>query len=176
MGLRFFRRVKLAPGITLNLSKSGPSFSFGPRGMKYTVGPRGTRKTFGLPGSGIYYTTSSSCGRNRKTSAKQQQPSSSSSGLDIGFFQSIFTPPEEKQFVEGLKLFLSNDTANAFRIFSTSSSLTDSTFMCGFLALGQGVYSDAERYFSHCQASKAELGNTTNKYMQSYTLSLRITD
>ena len=39
--LRFWRRMKIAPGLTLNLSKSGGSLSFGPRGAKYTVSPRG---------------------------------------------------------------------------------------------------------------------------------------
>jgi hypothetical protein len=41
----------------MNLSKSGVSWTFGPRGMHYTVGPRGTRSTVGLPGTGISYTT-----------------------------------------------------------------------------------------------------------------------
>jgi len=45
MGFRFFRRMKIAPGLTLNLSKSGPSLSFGPRGAKVTVGRRGVRRT-----------------------------------------------------------------------------------------------------------------------------------
>ena len=38
MGFRFWRRIKIAPGVTLNLSKSGGSLSFGPRGAKFTVG------------------------------------------------------------------------------------------------------------------------------------------
>jgi hypothetical protein len=41
MSFRFWRRVRLAPGVTLNLSKSTASLSFGPRGAKYTVSPRG---------------------------------------------------------------------------------------------------------------------------------------
>ena len=42
MSFRFWRRVKIVPGVTLNLSKSGGSLSFGPRGAKFTVGSRGT--------------------------------------------------------------------------------------------------------------------------------------
>ncbi|RLC08862.1 MAG: DUF4236 domain-containing protein, partial [Deltaproteobacteria bacterium] len=41
MSFRFWRRIKIAPGVTLNLSKSGGSLSFGPRGAKFTVGSRG---------------------------------------------------------------------------------------------------------------------------------------
>ena len=56
MGFRFWRRMKILPGVTLNISKSGASLSFGVRGAKYTVGPKGTRTTFGIPGTGLFYT------------------------------------------------------------------------------------------------------------------------
>lgn len=56
MGFRFFRRIKILPGITLNLSKSGASVSAGVRGAHVTVGKNGVRKTVGLPGSGIFFT------------------------------------------------------------------------------------------------------------------------
>ena len=55
--LRFFRRVHLAPGVSLNLSKSGPSLSLGARGAHITFGPNGARKTVGLPGSGVFFTS-----------------------------------------------------------------------------------------------------------------------
>src|SRR6185312_15414215 len=51
-----WRRVRIAPGLTLNLSKSGPSFSLGMRGAHVTVGRRGMTRTVGLPGTGLYYT------------------------------------------------------------------------------------------------------------------------
>lgn len=51
---RLWRRVKVAPGVTINLSKSGPSLSVGPRGSKVTFGRRGVRQTVGLPGTGLY--------------------------------------------------------------------------------------------------------------------------
>lgn len=57
MPFRFFRRKQIFPGVTLNMSKSGPSLSFGPRGFKHTIGPRGRRTTVGLPGTGLHYTT-----------------------------------------------------------------------------------------------------------------------
>lgn len=55
--LRFFRRVKILPGMTMNLSKSGPSFSAGVRGAHVTIGKRGVRTTAGIPGTGIFYTS-----------------------------------------------------------------------------------------------------------------------
>ena len=57
MGFRFFKRMNILPGVTLNLSKGGGSVSVGPRGAKLTVGTSGTRATVGLPGSGLFYTT-----------------------------------------------------------------------------------------------------------------------
>ena len=48
MGFRFQRRIRLLPGITMNMGKNGSSFSFGPRGAKVTVGKDGVRKTFGI--------------------------------------------------------------------------------------------------------------------------------
>jgi hypothetical protein len=55
--LRFFRRVQLAPGLRLNLSKGGASVSLGVRGAHVTVGRTGIRRTVGLPGSGMFYTS-----------------------------------------------------------------------------------------------------------------------
>jgi hypothetical protein len=58
MRLRFYRRVRVLPGVTINLGKRGlNSISFGRRGAHYTVGLDGhERLTIGLPGSGLYLT------------------------------------------------------------------------------------------------------------------------
>ena len=57
MGFRFQRRIRLLPGVRLNLSKSGVSTSVGGRGAWLTLGRRGPRATVGLPGTGLSYTT-----------------------------------------------------------------------------------------------------------------------
>lgn len=56
MGFRFWKRVRLAPGVTLNLSQGGASVSVGPPGAKLTVGSSGARVTLGVPGTGLYWT------------------------------------------------------------------------------------------------------------------------
>jgi hypothetical protein len=54
MGLRFQRRVKLLPGVHLNLSLSGVGVSVGGRGAHIGVTARGQRYTsVGLPGTGV---------------------------------------------------------------------------------------------------------------------------
>lgn len=56
MGWRFFDRVTLVKGVTLNLSKRGASTSVGPRGARVTVGHGSIRGTVGAPGTGLSYT------------------------------------------------------------------------------------------------------------------------
>ena len=57
MPLRFQRRLRIAPGISVNLNRRSISASFGRRGSHVTLGPKGTRNTVGLPRTGLYYTT-----------------------------------------------------------------------------------------------------------------------
>jgi len=59
MGFRFYRRVRLFPGVSVNLSRSGPSLSVGVRGAHVTMGSRGVTKTVGIPGTGLFYTSRS---------------------------------------------------------------------------------------------------------------------
>lgn len=56
MGFRFQKRIKVLPGVTLNLSKKGVSTSLGIKGAKVTLGHGQTRTTVGLPGTGISHT------------------------------------------------------------------------------------------------------------------------
>jgi hypothetical protein len=66
MSLRFYRRVRIAPGFTLNLSKRGASISAGERGAHVTAGTHGTRETVGLPGTGISYSAAQHRSRGRR--------------------------------------------------------------------------------------------------------------
>lgn len=68
MGFRFQKRIKLMPGVTLNLSKSGVSTSIGTTGARYTVGNGKRRATVGLPGTGLSYT------QVQSTRTKKQPP------------------------------------------------------------------------------------------------------
>ena len=53
MAFRFQRRVKLAPGVRMNLGLGGASISLGPRGASVTAGRRGIYGNAGLPGTGL---------------------------------------------------------------------------------------------------------------------------
>ncbi|MBW4035274.1 MAG: DUF4236 domain-containing protein [Proteobacteria bacterium] len=55
MGFRFRKRIRIAPGLGINLSKSGASVSVGGRGAMLNFGRRGKRVTIGVPGTGVSY-------------------------------------------------------------------------------------------------------------------------
>lgn len=52
--MKFRRRVKIFPGVKLNISKSGISTSIGVRGASVTLGAKGVYFNYGIPGTGIY--------------------------------------------------------------------------------------------------------------------------
>jgi hypothetical protein len=53
MSWRFRKRVKIIPGIYLNLSQKGISTTIGPRGLSVNLGPNGSYLNAGIPGTGI---------------------------------------------------------------------------------------------------------------------------
>ena len=54
MGLRFQRRIRILPGVHVNLSKSGVGVSVGGRGAHIGIDARGRRYTsVGVPGTGL---------------------------------------------------------------------------------------------------------------------------
>lgn len=54
MGWRYRKRIKIFPGIYLNISKSGISTNVGVKGANVTMGPKGTYVNTGVPGTGLY--------------------------------------------------------------------------------------------------------------------------
>jgi len=59
MGFRFYRRIKIVPGLYINVGKKGLSTSIGTKGARVTMGKNGTRYTVGIPGTGLSYSESS---------------------------------------------------------------------------------------------------------------------
>ena len=66
MGFRYRRRVKIAPGVHLNIGKRGTSVSLGGHGVTTNYSKRGRRTTYSLRGTGLSYATktqkASGCG------------------------------------------------------------------------------------------------------------------
>lgn len=55
MAFRFRKSFRIAPGVRVNLSRSGVSTTLGGRGLSVNVSRRGTRMTAGIPGTGLSY-------------------------------------------------------------------------------------------------------------------------
>jgi hypothetical protein len=60
MGLRFRKRIRIFPGLWLNLSKSGISTSIGGKGLTINLKNSKTKTTVGIPGTGLSYSETSS--------------------------------------------------------------------------------------------------------------------
>lgn len=54
MAWKFRKRIKIIPGIHLNISRKGISTTIGVRGASINIGPNGTYLNTGIPGTGIY--------------------------------------------------------------------------------------------------------------------------
>lgn len=80
MGLYFRKRIKILPGVHMNVSKTGTSWSVGPRGAKVNIGKRGTYVTTGIPGTGIYSRTKVS---SNSTSNHKMQSNNIDSGYEV---------------------------------------------------------------------------------------------
>lgn len=78
MAIRFRKSFKLAPGIRMNLSGGGLSWSLGPRGASIGIGKRGTFLNTGIPGTGLSsrqsLTSGGGANREQWTPTEQQQP------------------------------------------------------------------------------------------------------
>lgn len=107
MPFRFFQRIRIAPGLRLNLSKGGVSLSAGPRGAQFTVGTSGTRATVGLPGTGLHYTVLNPHKKLLGQTAKPARNTSSSVSAPaakapkLGWLQRLTLPESDKAFIQG---------------------------------------------------------------------------
>ncbi|MFO7916001.1 MAG: DUF4236 domain-containing protein [Candidatus Krumholzibacteriales bacterium] len=180
MSFRFIRRKNILPGIRLNLSKSGGSFSLGPRGAKLTVGTSGVRKTLGMPGTGLYYTETGSSGKKKKGGRKSRPeppaPAPPENRLDLGFFKRLFIPQEEEDFVDGLKSFVAGDEEKSLEYFEKSAHIADAAFMAGFIHLKKGNYRKAAEAMRKADRKHGQLCRYFNKYGISLRMTMPITE
>ena len=86
---RFYRRVSIFPGLSVNVSKSGPSLTVGMRGAHVTLGAKGIRKTVGIPGTGIYCTSHSGYYSGAHSAHVEQPISERQQTVAHGIAQSI---------------------------------------------------------------------------------------
>ena len=180
MGFRFFRRIKIAPGLSVNLSKSGASLSLGPRGMKYTIGSRGTRTTLGIPGTGLFYTVANSSRSHSRGPSSAQQLAEPvvrpEDRLTIGFFQNLTTPENEKALVAGCREHVLGNVDASLDYLRKANELADAAFLAGALCLKKGLFDESITCLSKAAKQATDLGHYFGKYGISALISIPITE
>jgi tetratricopeptide (TPR) repeat protein len=166
----------VAPGVTLNLSKSGGSLSFGVRGAHFTMGPRGNRVTAGVPGTGLFYTR-----RLRASPAASRGPSPSTptvpmaQRLSMGFLKRLVTPKDEENLVDGLREYVLGRHDRALQFLGQASNLADAAYLAAILAVEAKDLASASRYLATADQSHRDLGRYIGRYGIDLTVSIGIT-
>lgn len=73
MGFKFRKRVKIAPGVNLNIGKKGVSTSIGGNGATVNLSKRGVKTTVGIYGTGMSWSKNHSSTQNNREEGLQQQ-------------------------------------------------------------------------------------------------------
>jgi tetratricopeptide (TPR) repeat protein len=179
MGLRFFRRVRLGKGLTLNLSKTGASLSMGPRGAKFTMGTSGKRVTAGLPGTGLFYTSKLDGGKKQDRSGSSPRQNStairSRDRLNPGFFKRLFISAEEQDLIDGLRELVEGNETTAMHHLRKATQFTDVAFISGFLAFKHAKLPQAQRLLEHAVERSSEIGQTLQRYQVQVFMSMPLT-
>lgn len=179
MGFRFFRRLKLAPGISLNFSKSGISPSLGIPGARLTLGKRGVRGTVGIPGTGLYYTETLGSRRTRKQRRSAARPTAApaaSASLDLGFFDRLLMPKEEEHFVDGCKAYLEGQHDRALDYFRRVPEVADAAFLAGFLSIKRGEFGAARELLERAASLDGELNRWFERHGIAIAVQLPVTE
>lgn len=179
MSFRFFRRIRIAPGISLNLSKGGLSVSAGPPGAKFTVGTKGTRATIGLPGTGLFYTVSNPLGQAPSGARRATGPVPASRRPSLGFFKRLITPAHEESFVDGLAALSDGQEADALRLMEAAldqdATMADAAWLAAFLRLKLEHFDTAARHFQRALQQSHKLGQMFGQYGLTPRISLPVT-
>jgi len=183
VAFRFWRRIQLLPGVTLNLSKSGPSLSIGPRGAKVTVGGRGVRKTLGMPGTGLSYSVHTPWARGAGASRggatggrRAPHRPSVRERLDFGLFERMRMPAADRALIDGWKAYADGDGDQALKRFeSVADNLPDAAWIAGMIRLGRRDAEQARRRLEQALRGLDRLGGKFAEYGIDCAASLWVT-
>ncbi len=181
MGFRLQRRVRIAPGLTMNISKRGVGMSVGPRGAKVSVGPRGRRESVGIPGTGMRYEVRQDWKKGSSGKpAKKKEPqkvaslppeSSAPAAATIGFLAKAFKQPFEKSFIEGAQCLVKDDQQSALAHFQSAAALnpgcTDANLLSALTLINKQDYSTAAACLEKVIGSGTSEFPLLNKYLGS---------
>ena len=132
MKFRFWRRLKIFPGLRLNVNKRGVSVSGGIEGAQFTSGTNGSRTTIGIPGTGAFWT--------QKLGSKGAKTNGSNPEYTVS-----------KKAIKGLdivaSLIIKGDQELAIKKAQKWLWIPDVAFLGGFTALHAKRYEQAKSMF-----------------------------
>jgi tetratricopeptide (TPR) repeat protein len=197
VGFRFWRRIRIAPGVTLNLSKSilqgKLSVSVGPRAAKATFGPHGLRATGGLTGTGLFYTVKKRRGKKKRAGAGERtcapdsatspslppEPTTASESEQQEIrehFDDLSAPPEEAALVNGLRELALGNREAARHDLERAAGMADGAYVAGALALEEGRWEDAVALLARALEGESNLGFHLGKYGLDAALEIGVTE
>ncbi len=181
MGLRFRRSVRIAPGIRLNLTKTGYGMTVGPRGYHYSVHSGGRRtRTVGLPGTGLYYQSVSRPGARHAAPTRPRSPTPvpRSSPIDPAVAvprPGLLASAAEKAYHAGVLAYVRSDRAASLAAFeqvlADDPAATSAHLFAGVIAEGLG---DDPRAIAHLEAMVGSGHALPDRYQAHYLADPRI--
>lgn len=178
MSFRFRKSIRIAKGVRLNLSKSGPGLSIGGKGFRVGVGPRGAYTSAGIPGTGLYSLNYLGKGERRSLVSTASEKASGINGRDIAL------PPELAGssastalgclwfFVSVILLFVSwplgvmgiiAQIAWAVRSANSSTGKAKNCFLQGQKAFQNGEWQDALESFLKVLELKPDINSLSRE-------------
>lgn len=172
MALRFFTRKRILPGVTLNMSKSGPSLSFGPRGFRHTIGRRGRRTTVGLPGSGLHYSVQHGKGAARDQSVDDSAPESPT---PHSVNPNAAPDTLDRDFLRAVVAYQSGQRAEALGMLATLQEVADACWLAGVIELCDANWLAAVDHLNAALKNHADLGLLCDRNSVSIEIAYPIT-
>lgn len=161
MPLRFRRSIKIGPGVRLNLNKKSIGITAGRKGIRYTVNSSGrATRTVGLPGTGLWATSSSKIGGSHQSQSTKPAAVVPSAAKQLPR-PGLLAPSAEKRFYEGVQAYLLGDMSKALAAFEAASAgdtrnVSDDLF-AGLSAHKLGDNAKAIHYLERVVAGNIEL-------------------
>ncbi|HJP89039.1 MAG TPA: DUF4236 domain-containing protein [Candidatus Limnocylindrales bacterium] len=182
MGVRFRRSIKIAPGIKLNVTKTGLGLTAGVRGAHYSVHSSGRRTvSVGVPGTGLY--AQSVSGRKspvtprsnttRRADSDRSTPApayvSGAQAAAILPKAGLFASASEKKYREGLVHYLTGNKAAAASAMEAVLAM-DPRAGSAHLIAAVSIEDDAEapRITDHLEALISSQAKFPDKYMAKF--------
>jgi tetratricopeptide (TPR) repeat protein len=141
--MRLRKSVKIAPGIRLNVTKTGIGLSAGVRGARYSVHSSGrTTRTVGMPGTGGSYLSVSGRGHAGTRAARAREVARPEAPVVVSGAQAapflpkagFFASPAEKRYREGLVAYLTGNKPAAIEAFDATLAADPAAMSAHLLA------------------------------------------